>query len=323
MMMYRPGSIRAMRRLLTASVMCYCILVLAGCGQSRQASTPKSTPTPPPVPTAAPLPTLTPSPQITTLTSSGAPLTGPTPVCSQAALPTGFGMSFHQSAITVAQSNGEIAYACATTTDQPFKTEVVVTHDGGASWGPLTQVNANFAGCGDAVVDLLIPTTALLYDGPNPMGTGALTTDGGSTWRAYTVPDAAVWSLATVGRSTYAILDNDSGNGSSFSLAMCQDGMRSWQPLSVPYGNNGTDVVGFWGPVSGSMLAETGTNGDLNLWRSSDGGAHWVRVPAERARPTQSTALPILSGNHLPARCGIIWDGYLGHYRLWPWSLLR
>ncbi|MGO8948746.1 MAG: hypothetical protein ACLQUY_14060 [Ktedonobacterales bacterium] len=275
-MAYHVRSSGTTHRLLTASVVC-CVLVLASCGQGRQVNAPKAMSTA--TLTALPLPTPTRSPHITTLPSLGTPITGPTPVWSQAALPPGFGMMFHQSDIAVAPSDGEVAYACATTTYQPSQPQVVVTHDGGVSWGPLTQINANFDGCGDATVDAMIPTTALLYDSPSPMGTGVLTRDGGSTWQAYNAPNAAVWSLATAGGSTYAILDSNSGGGESSSLALSRDGMGTWQPISVPYGPSGTDVLGFWGPIAGSMLAETGTNGSLNLWRSSDGGANWTGVP--------------------------------------------
>ena len=122
----------ARRRLLTASVVC-CLLVLAGCGQSRQGSTPEFTP----IPTAQALPTSSPLTHIITLR------------WSQAALPPGFGMEFHVSDIGVAPSDGDIAYACTTTLFQPYQTKVVVTHDGGASWGPVTNINVNFGGCAE------------------------------------------------------------------------------------------------------------------------------------------------------------------------------
>jgi hypothetical protein len=202
-------------------------------------------------------------------------------------------MVFHLSAIGVAPSDGEIAYACTGTLSQPFQLKVVVTHDGGLSWGHVTNVsNPNLAECGDATVDAMNPTTALLYDGPNPMGTGALTRDGGSTWQPYNTSNAAIFSLATAGSSTYAILDSHSGAGASFSLALSRDGMRTWQPISVPYEKTGTDVDGFWGPVGGSMLAETGVNGSFNLWRSSDGGATWSAVPLPQETVGDINAVP-------------------------------
>lgn len=284
-MTYQLRSSGARRRLLTASVVC-CLLVLAGCGQSRQGSTPTFTPTP----TALALPT--PLTYITTLPSGGTPLPGPTPAWSPAALPSGFGMAFHMSDIGVAPSDGDIAYACTTPLTQSSQTEVVVTHDGGMSWGPVTNINVNFDGCSYVTVDATTPTTALLYSGPNPMGTGALTTDGGSTWQPYTIPNAAIWSLSTSGDSTYAILDSDSGNGASFSLAVSQDGLHTWQPISVPSGGSGTDVLGFWGPVAGSMLAETGFNGSFNLWQSSDSGTNWVGVPLPQEAVSWIGAVP-------------------------------
>ena len=124
------------------------------------------------------------------------------------------------------------------------------------------------------------------------MGTGALTKDGGASWQAYTIPNAAIWSLATSGSSTYAILDSDSGNGASFSLAVGQDGMRTWQSISVPSGSGGTGVDSFWGPVAGSMLAETGVNGSFNLWQSSDSGAHWTAVPLPQEPASWIGAVP-------------------------------
>jgi hypothetical protein len=278
-----------MRRVLTLSVVC-CVLALAGCGPAHPANASESTPAATTVATPLPLPTLTPSPQITTLSSAGAPVAGPALAWSQAALPTGFGMQFHVSDIGVAPSDGEIAYACTSTLSQTSQTEVVVTHNGGLSWGPLTHLSVNFAGCSDATVDAATPTTALVYSGPNPTGTGALTTNGGSTWQAYAVPNAGIYSLATAGGSTYAILDSESD--SSFSLAVSRDSMRTWQPISVPNGVGGSDVLGFWGPVAGSMLAETGTNGTFSLWQSSDGGAHWVGVPLPAAAASWIEAAP-------------------------------
>ena len=82
-------------------------------------------------------------------------------------------MQFHVSDIGVAPSDGDIAYACTTTLSQSSQTEAVVTHDGGMSWGPVTNINVNFDGCSYVTVD-----------------------------------------------ATYAILDSDSGNGASFSLAV-------------------------------------------------------------------------------------------------------
>lgn len=160
------------------------------------------------------------------------------------------------------------------------------------SWAHTRLEPGRFDGCSDATVDAMNPTTALLYAGPNPMGTGALTEDGGASWQASTIPNAAILSLATSEDSTYAILDSDSGNSASFSLAVSQDGMRTWQPISVPYGSSGSDVLGFWGPVAGSMLAETGVNGTFNLWRSSDGGAHWTAVPLPQEAVSWIEAAP-------------------------------
>lgn len=290
-MAYRLCSFTTMRRVFRLSAVCT-VLALAGCGQTHLTNSLKSTPTPTASQTAMQFPTPTPSPEITTLSSTGGPVAGPRPDWSQAALPTGFGMQFHVSDIGVAPSNGRIAYACASTFSQTSRTEVVVTNTGGLSWGPLTHLNVNFAGCGDATVDAMIPTTALLYGSLLPSGTGALTRNGGSTWQAYTVPNAAIYSLATSGNSTYAILDSMSDNSTSFSLEVSRDSMTTWQPISVPSGIGGSDVLGFWGPAAGSMLAETGANGTFELWHSSDGGAHWAGVPLPAFAASRIEATP-------------------------------
>jgi len=292
-MAYRLCSFTMIRRVFTLSAVCT-LIALAGCGPTHSANTSKSTPTPT-IATPLPLPTATPSPQITTLSSTGGPVAGPRPAWSQVALPSGFGIQFHVSDIGVAPSNGDIAYACTTTLSQPSQTEVVVTHDGGASWGPIRHVSADSVACAFATVDAQIPTTALIYGSPNPMGTGALTRDGGSIWQPYTIStiaQAGISSLSTANGSTYAILNSPSGNGTSISLAVSRDSMRTWQPISVPSGSTGSDILNFWGPVAGSMLAETGTNGSAALWHSSDGGAHWAGVPLPAATASWIEAAP-------------------------------
>ena len=52
------------------------------------------------------------------------------------------------------------------------------------------------------------------------------------------------------------------------------------------------DVDGFWGPVAGSMLAETGVNGSFNLWQSSDSGTHWTAVPLPQETVSWIGAVP-------------------------------
>jgi hypothetical protein len=224
--------------LMVGCALCLSILLwLAGCGSSLRASVPTPTATPSPTPTLS-LPTPSPTPRIITLTSSGAPVAGPTLAWQKAALPAGFGMLFHDEDIGVAPSDGEIAYACTDQSPQGSSSpRVVVTHDGGASWAPAGAIQAWAGGCGKAVVDALVSSTAIVEEGFGPGTPAALTTNGGASWRLMAASTAPIMSLATAGGATYAIRQVDADNGSSSSLSVSTDGLRTWRALLGPDAN--------------------------------------------------------------------------------------
>jgi hypothetical protein len=250
-------------------------LLLAGCGGPRVApklavarhttATAAATRTPP----ATATPVLLPLPVV-----AGVPLSW-----TQANLPAGFGMAFHQADLAVAAGDGLTAYSCGQIAGDPH-TAVVVTHDRGASWTRVADVPVSWGGCGSITVDQLDPLIAVAHQSPGANDTpNTVTFDGGTSWQLITDSshDAIAQTATRAGR-TYGVLLTPSGSALTSSQAYSDDQMRTWQSI---YTSDSTSdpVRRFWlNPANGSLLEQSYE--ELRI--TDDAGQHWdtVRAPA-------------------------------------------
>lgn len=255
---------------LLAGLVTVVALALAGCNSSTPPNQSSVSGTVGASPTATGTPTQ--------LTPTAPPASDAT--WQQAALPPHFGPDANTPGLVVAPSDGDTAYACATTrSGSPLKTYVYASTDGGATFGGGTQVASGLSVCPQMVVDDLVPTRVVIDNNYGPSGTaGWQTTNGGTTWHAYNGP--AIENMATINGTTYAIQLIKSANGNTTPLVKSTDGLSSWQSVSLPGGAQ-SESLDLWVQPNGSMLVMTGQNYyPTALFASADGGASWTKWPA-------------------------------------------
>jgi photosystem II stability/assembly factor-like uncharacterized protein len=111
------------------------------------------------------------------------------------------------------------------------------------------------------------------------------TTDGGSTWRADSIPGAAGLFLVAVRaldeRRAWALGTAFSGP-SAARIYFTEDGGRHWR---LQYENTTTGVffdgMAFWDSRHGIAFGDP-IDGTFFVITTDDGGAHWTRIPADR-----------------------------------------
>ncbi|MGZ3638094.1 MAG: hypothetical protein ACXVCX_09710, partial [Ktedonobacterales bacterium] len=186
-------------------------------------------------------------------------------------LPAGETLFFPVSIVTVAPSNGDVAYLCDG--DGAQSTRFFVTHDHGAHWRRMTDIPAPEP-CNPLLVDAGDPNTVLA---------GLLTTDGGATWQQRTqLP--GILALATWHSLRYAIVEVSDTTGTHTMLAVSTDNMRSWHytdPQVIAPHLTSSEVNSFqlWvNPSSGAVLATIRGR----MWQSTDSGQHWSPLPGQQ-----------------------------------------
>lgn len=250
------------RSAVTAAMLC---LALAACGRSAGA-TPRAAATV--AATSTPSPTATPA--ITVIQSSGPPVNGAAVAWQHANLPAGFGMHFDAADTSVAASAGMTAYSCGPGAGRG-KTQVIVTHDGGASWVRVADAPVGGSGCQFIMVDKLNPSIVVCCQYTS--GPQAISTDGGASWHMGSSTYVVLWPV-TVGARTYAILGYNVASGQQETLGESDDGLRTWQTLDTPR-DSGSNYRGLWlNPATGALLLDTLGQ----AWSSTDGGQHWSEV---------------------------------------------
>jgi photosystem II stability/assembly factor-like uncharacterized protein len=226
---------------------------------------------------------------------------------SQTSIPAGFTLS--GPSLAIAPSDGNIAYACVTAEDagqslrQGYRAnQIWVTHDRGVHWRRMTDppgppINQCFL-----YVDALDPEIVIAYGrsiplySTVPVGTpptlmangggefSAVTFDGGVTWQqpASFASSEIVGYFATSDGTTFAVRCCFSNPSSSLRLMVSRDSMRTWRPVDAAIVAAGQGVAAFfYRPDTGELLAmayNANTVGG-SLWESSDGGAHWTKLP--------------------------------------------
>ena len=137
-------------------------------------------------------------------------------------------------------------------------------------------------------------------------GTYLRTTDGGATWQVGRVPGADSLQF----RDVYAADSSTAwllsiGNGSASRIYFTRDGGRTWVlQFTNPAPKAFYDCLDFWDPRRGLAISDA-VDGETVAIVTSDGGAHWIRIPPARmpaARPGEGSYAA--SGTCLVARRG-------------------
>jgi photosystem II stability/assembly factor-like uncharacterized protein len=120
-------------------------------------------------------------------------------------------------------------------------------------------------------------------------GTYARTTDGGKTWSVGTVPGADMLDFRDVeafGETTAYLLS--AGPGDASRIYKTVDGGKTWAMQFRCTDPGGFfDAIAFWDEKNGIALGDP-VNGRFQLIVTTDGGAHWTRLPTK----SLPTALP-------------------------------
>ncbi|MGZ6390384.1 MAG: hypothetical protein ACXWQZ_14130 [Ktedonobacterales bacterium] len=243
-----------------------CMLV-AGCGASAVTAMPYRTP----LATNMPFPTDTPTVPPVTTPAVNAPLSWHT-----STLPDSATLFFPISILTVAPSNGDVAYLCDGS--QRPNARFYATHDHGVHWRRMTDIPASEP-CNYPVIDAADANTVLF-------SSSLFTTDGGVTWQQRTSASQspAILALATWHSLRYAIVDVSGTTGTHAMLAVSTDNMRSWHytdPQLIAPHLTSSEVNSFqlWvNPSSGAVLATIRGR----MWQSTDSGQHWSPLPGQQ-----------------------------------------
>lgn len=187
--------------------------------------------------------------------------------------------------LTVAPSNGAIAYICQVTSSD--KALIWRTTDAGQHWSllPSLPILVPQHGCG-IIVDTNDPLTievSILESG----GTGYLLTPGATQWQQlpHYTPIFGNWN-GTYYKIDMSANDRDTATPSNIArIYASTDQMQTWHEVNdaalisqsaPPLVKNGFGVRQLWvQPNTGEMLAQTS---DGALWRSLDHGNSWARI---------------------------------------------
>jgi photosystem II stability/assembly factor-like uncharacterized protein len=117
-------------------------------------------------------------------------------------------------------------------------------------------------------------------------GTVLKTADGGTTWKALTVPDASQLDFRDIDafsdRIAYVL---SIGNGESSRIYKTIDGGQNWTlQLANKDPKIFLDAMAFWTPDSGVAFSDS-VDGQFVIFTTTDGGRSWNRVPAASVPP--------------------------------------
>ena len=247
------------------SVVTLAALSLAGCtsGHARPRPT-----------TIAPTATITPLP--------ASPL-----IWQPVTLPPGFAADHPAtSALAVAPSNGNVAYACFEPDGASTPTtQLWVTRDRAATWTPLAlPVTAGSISWCSLLVDAANPQTVVVGVSmltPSLSNRYNASFDGGSSWQDLALPpNVSLASMASYDSATYALENIATISGTTTSLVVSTDHLHSWRAIDKSLTTLETEVTGFWvNSATGALLAQVSTS---PLTPSS------VATPGATASPTAS-----------------------------------
>lgn len=117
-------------------------------------------------------------------------------------------------------------------------------------------------------------------------GTVLRTVDGGRVWQTLTVPDAAALDFRDVDAMSATVAYVLSiGNGPASRIYKTTDAGRTW---TLQFQNSEPDAffdaMAFWDEQRGITFSDS-IAGQFYILRTTDGGAHWTRVPSASLPP--------------------------------------
>jgi photosystem II stability/assembly factor-like uncharacterized protein len=162
------------------------------------------------------------------------------------------------------------------------RVEFTRTADGGRTW----LMQSSFRATQDATATFLFSTrrSGYLMLASHSGATLFKTADGGRQWSRIARAPFQWGSLGFVrGRGMWAMGAplTDPGPGEGGDLFRSRDGGRSWQRVALPH----EDAVRAFSAFGATLIAaaNVGRAGDLGVYVSTDGGAHWrLRTGGER-----------------------------------------
>jgi photosystem II stability/assembly factor-like uncharacterized protein len=117
-------------------------------------------------------------------------------------------------------------------------------------------------------------------------GTVLRTTDGGATWKALAVPDAAELDFRDIdafSETTAYVMSI--GNGEASRIYKTEDGGEHWTlQLANKDPKIFLDAMAFWSADAGVAFSDS-VDGQFVLFATANGGRAWARVPADRLPP--------------------------------------
>lgn len=119
-------------------------------------------------------------------------------------------------------------------------------------------------------------------------GTYVRTTDGGATWVAGRVPGADSLQFRDVhavdAKTAYLL---SIGNGSQSRIYKTTNAGGNWTlQFTNPDSAGFYDCMDFWDARRGIVIGDA-LGGDIAMLRTTDGGAHWTRIPPKSLPPAQ------------------------------------
>ena len=230
---------------------------------------------------------------------SPAPSTTPTPASLPAlawrtrTLPSGY------TGWAISPADGRRLWACVPVQGSDSNFTIWASRDEAATWARMSElapaVPEPTSSC-ELVPDQGSATAlaAVISWGSGEAGTlrslTMLSLDSGAHWRR--LPgDLQTLQLASASGKTYAIFNNTDETAEtapstqSDGLVVSADGLRTWRVERPAQITDRAPFFQFWlGASANDLLAAAYEN---TLWRSTDGGAHWSRIPT----PNQQTDL--------------------------------
>ena len=134
-------------------------------------------------------------------------------------------------------------------------------------------------------------------------GSYAHTTDGGTTWKAGTVPGAERLDFRDVHAfNERSALLMSAGNGPASTIYRTTDAGASWQLVFTNPDSAGFyDCIDFFDASRGLVIGDS-YNGEMAVLSTTDGGQHWARIRGALPTPIQGEGSFASSGTCLVAQ---------------------
>jgi hypothetical protein len=197
---------------------------------------------------------------------------------------------------TIAQSDGNTAYACQASRQKLPAPRIWATHNAGESWSVVTPTGlaADVGGCrlwidsnnSMALIVAFFPVLGPQTPASPDHWVHYASFDGGATWtKPAGLQGGMVISLLASAHGEIYVLGSSTLPGSTQRVYVSRDQMETWTPIDeglpeVPANRSITQEAGksYWmwvNPQSGEVLVESVAG---TLWTTRDDGAHWTKL---------------------------------------------